>query len=113
MYERHLDHVRTQMKKVGTTNANAPGTSSYGSALTTIGGLPMRRDGSSGGLAMRRDGSGGGLAMRRDGSGGGLAMRRDGSSRSQSIPSDILTINKHLMQDRLKDALGPVRTHTR
>jgi hypothetical protein len=77
LYERHLDHVRTQMKKVGTANANAPGTSSYGSAHTTIGGLPMRRDG-----------SGGGLPMRRDGSGGGVPMRRDGSSRSQSISSN-------------------------
>jgi hypothetical protein len=66
LYERHLDHVRTQMKKVGTANANAPGTSSYGSAHTTIGGLPMRRDGS----------------------GGGVPMRRDGSSRSQSISSN-------------------------
>ncbi|KAF2796077.1 hypothetical protein K505DRAFT_323594 [Melanomma pulvis-pyrius CBS 109.77] len=46
LYERHLDHVRAQMKKVGT--ANAPGTSTYGSAHTTVGGITMRRDGSGG-----------------------------------------------------------------
>ena len=46
IYERHLDHVRTQMKKVG--NANAPGTASFGSAHTTIGGVPMQRGGSGG-----------------------------------------------------------------
>jgi hypothetical protein len=51
--------------------------------------------------------------MRRDGSGGGLPMRRDGSSRSQSIFSNMFTINKPLMQDRLKDALGHVCRPTR
>ncbi|KAF2703951.1 hypothetical protein K504DRAFT_463024 [Pleomassaria siparia CBS 279.74] len=48
LYERHLDHVRTQMKKVGTTNTPAAPTSSYGSAYTAIGGLPMQRGGSGG-----------------------------------------------------------------
>ena len=46
LYERHLDHVRTQMKKVGSTNA--PPVSGSGSSQTVVGGYPMQRLGSGG-----------------------------------------------------------------
>ncbi|KAF1995757.1 hypothetical protein P154DRAFT_526027 [Amniculicola lignicola CBS 123094] len=52
LYERHLDHVRAQMKKVGTTNA--PGTpTSSSTSPSAVGGVPMRRGGSSGSAASR------------------------------------------------------------
>lgn len=46
LYERHLEHVRTQMKKVG--SANAPAASGSGSGNTAVGGVPMQRGGSHG-----------------------------------------------------------------
>ncbi|KAF2653966.1 hypothetical protein K491DRAFT_705525 [Lophiostoma macrostomum CBS 122681] len=51
LYERHLDHVRTQMKKVG--SANAPTTSGSGSSHTVVGGYPMQRLGSGGSRSSR------------------------------------------------------------
>ncbi|ORY11531.1 hypothetical protein BCR34DRAFT_587871 [Clohesyomyces aquaticus] len=46
LYERHLEHVRAQMKKVG--NANTTNTSGSGSSHAYVGGVPMRRAGSGG-----------------------------------------------------------------
>jgi hypothetical protein len=47
LYERHLDHVRNQMKKVSGSNVPTISTST-GSPLATTGGIPMRRTGSAG-----------------------------------------------------------------
>jgi hypothetical protein len=46
LYERHLDHVRAQMKKVG--GSTAPATFSLENTHTTVGGVSMKRLGSGG-----------------------------------------------------------------
>ena len=47
LYERHLDHVRIQMKKV--SGSNIPTASNSGtSTLTAMGGIAMQRTGSAG-----------------------------------------------------------------
>ncbi|KAF2747528.1 hypothetical protein M011DRAFT_477158 [Sporormia fimetaria CBS 119925] len=51
LYERHFEHVRSQMKKVGSTNA--PATAGSGSSNTVIGGVPMQRGGSYGSRSSR------------------------------------------------------------
>lgn len=51
LYERHLDHVRAQMKKVGGTAQPPP--FNLDSTQTTMGGEPMRRASSSGSGGMR------------------------------------------------------------
>lgn len=52
LYERHLDHVRSQMKKV--SGSTVPTASTSGASnLTVIGGLAMQRTGSGGSLGMR------------------------------------------------------------
>ena len=48
LYERHLDHVRNQMKKVSISNANPSPSPTGGSTLAAVGGVAMRRGGSSG-----------------------------------------------------------------
>ncbi|KAF2488872.1 hypothetical protein BU16DRAFT_623147 [Lophium mytilinum] len=50
LYERHLTHVRAQMKKVGGSNTT---TGSGGSSHTVVGGIPMKRLGSGGSAASR------------------------------------------------------------
>ncbi|KAF2643454.1 hypothetical protein P280DRAFT_547597 [Massarina eburnea CBS 473.64] len=50
LYERHLDHVRAQLKKVG---GSAPTPMSLDSTHTTMGGIPMKRIGSGGSGASR------------------------------------------------------------
>ncbi|PVI06551.1 hypothetical protein DM02DRAFT_425692 [Periconia macrospinosa] len=50
LYERHLDHVRAQLKKVG-GGASAP--LSVDSTHTVMGGVPMKRMGSAGSTASR------------------------------------------------------------
>ena len=45
LYERHLSHVRAQMKKVGSSNTTNSGS---GSAHAAVGGVPMKRLGSGG-----------------------------------------------------------------
>ncbi|OCK83130.1 hypothetical protein K432DRAFT_379772 [Lepidopterella palustris CBS 459.81] len=52
LYERHLSHVRAQMKKVGSSNTTAT-TSGPGSAHPAAGGVPMKRLGSGGSGASR------------------------------------------------------------
>ncbi|KAF2477303.1 uncharacterized protein BDR25DRAFT_300277 [Lindgomyces ingoldianus] len=52
LYERHLDHVRAQMKKVGTTNTST--TPGVGGSHATIGSVPMRRAGSGSSGAVSR-----------------------------------------------------------
>lgn len=62
LYERHLDHVRNQMKRVSISNAAASPTPTGGSTLNAVGGIAMQRTGSGGtigGVSMRRTGSGG------------------------------------------------------
>ncbi|KAF2805341.1 uncharacterized protein BDZ99DRAFT_525044 [Mytilinidion resinicola] len=51
LYERHLTHVRAQMKKVGGSNTTATG--SGGSSHTVVGGIPMKRPESGGSAASR------------------------------------------------------------
>ncbi|KAF2109316.1 hypothetical protein BDV96DRAFT_586200 [Lophiotrema nucula] len=46
LYERHLDHVRTQMKKVG--HVNAATVSGFANIQSGVGGIPMQRTGSAG-----------------------------------------------------------------
>ncbi|KAF2735127.1 hypothetical protein EJ04DRAFT_511962 [Polyplosphaeria fusca] len=46
LYERHLDHVRSQMKKVGGATVSATSTSH--SNQSALGGIPMQRGGSNG-----------------------------------------------------------------
>lgn len=53
LYERHLDHVRNQMKKVSISNMNPSPSSTGGSTLTAVGGVAMRRGGSAGSAAGR------------------------------------------------------------
>ncbi|KAF1830167.1 hypothetical protein BDW02DRAFT_573306 [Decorospora gaudefroyi] len=53
LYERHLDHVRNQMKKVSISNANPSPSPAGGSTLTAVGGVAMRRGGSAGSGAGR------------------------------------------------------------
>ncbi|KAF1947284.1 hypothetical protein EJ02DRAFT_486052 [Clathrospora elynae] len=53
LYERHLDHVRNQMKKVSIGNANPSPSPTGGSTLTAVGGVAMRRGGSAGSGAGR------------------------------------------------------------
>ncbi|USP82540.1 hypothetical protein yc1106_09814 [Curvularia clavata] len=53
LYERHLDHVRNQMKKVSITNANPSPSPTGGSTMTAVGGVAMRRGGSAGSGAGR------------------------------------------------------------
>ncbi|KAI8937554.1 hypothetical protein NX059_005270 [Plenodomus lindquistii] len=48
LYERHLDHVRSQMKKVSISNMNSSPSPTGGSTLTAVGGVAMRRGGSAG-----------------------------------------------------------------
>ncbi|KAI4629691.1 uncharacterized protein J4E87_002877 [Alternaria ethzedia] len=48
LYERHLDHVRNQMKKVSISNAAPSSSPTGGSTLTAVGGVAMRRGGSAG-----------------------------------------------------------------
>ncbi|KAL6712627.1 hypothetical protein ACN47E_000504 [Coniothyrium glycines] len=49
LYERHLDHVRNQMKRVSISNTTlSPTPPTGGSTLTTAGGVAMRRGGSAG-----------------------------------------------------------------
>ncbi len=81
LYERHLDHVRNQMKKVSLSNTNAPLTPTGGSTMTA-GGIAMQRTGSGGGIAMQRTLSAGGIAMQRTTSAGGYAMQRTASASS-------------------------------
>jgi hypothetical protein len=47
LYERHLDHVRNQMKKVSGSNMPPPSTGGA-STLTATGGIAMLRTGSGG-----------------------------------------------------------------
>ncbi|KAF2273697.1 uncharacterized protein EI97DRAFT_480252 [Westerdykella ornata] len=51
LYERHLEHVRSQMKKVG--GSNAPATAASGNSNIPLGGVPMQRGGSHGSRASR------------------------------------------------------------
>lgn len=53
LYERHLSHVRAQMRKVGTSNAPVPAQTSSGTVNTAPGGVPMKRGGSAGSGASR------------------------------------------------------------
>ncbi|KAI4945385.1 hypothetical protein J4E86_009272 [Alternaria arbusti] len=53
LYERHLDHVRNQMKKVSISNAAPSSSPTGGSTMTAIGGVAMRRGGSAGSGAGR------------------------------------------------------------
>ncbi|KAF2856581.1 hypothetical protein T440DRAFT_437404 [Plenodomus tracheiphilus IPT5] len=53
LYERHLDHVRNQMKKVSISNMNPSPSPTGGSTLTAVGGVAMRRGGSAGSGAGR------------------------------------------------------------
>ncbi|PSN70073.1 hypothetical protein BS50DRAFT_619003 [Corynespora cassiicola Philippines] len=46
LYERHLEHVRSQMKKVG--GVNTPAISNLATSQAVVGGIPMRRVGSGG-----------------------------------------------------------------
>ncbi|KAL7779123.1 hypothetical protein CFE70_008626 [Pyrenophora teres f. teres 0-1] len=48
LYERHLDHVRNQMKRVSISNANPSPSPTGGSTLAAMGGVAMRRGGSAG-----------------------------------------------------------------
>ncbi|OAL57021.1 hypothetical protein IQ07DRAFT_497565 [Pyrenochaeta sp. DS3sAY3a] len=48
LYERHLDHVRNQMKKVSISNPAPSPTPTGGSTVTAVGGVSMRRTGSAG-----------------------------------------------------------------
>ncbi|KAH7381684.1 hypothetical protein BKA66DRAFT_122067 [Pyrenochaeta sp. MPI-SDFR-AT-0127] len=67
LYERHLDHVRNQMKRVSISNATVSPTPTGGSTLTAVGGIAMQRTGSGGtigGVSMRRTASGGSGAPR-------------------------------------------------
>jgi hypothetical protein len=48
LYERHLDHVRNQMKKVSISNAVPSSSPTGGSTMTGVGGVAMRRGGSAG-----------------------------------------------------------------
>ncbi|KAF2034406.1 hypothetical protein EK21DRAFT_97503 [Setomelanomma holmii] len=52
LYERHLDHVRSQMKKVSGSNVPTASTS-VASNLTVTGGVTMQRTGSGGSLGRR------------------------------------------------------------
>ncbi|KAB2580402.1 Autophagy-related protein 29 [Lasiodiplodia theobromae] len=49
LYERHLQHVRAQMRKVGGGAAAAAGAGTAGSGSGNVGGVPMKRGGSNGG----------------------------------------------------------------
>ncbi|RMZ72901.1 multidomain presynaptic cytomatrix related [Pyrenophora seminiperda CCB06] len=53
LYERHLDHVRNQMKRVSISNAAPSPSPTGGSTLTAVGGVAMRRGGSAGSGAGR------------------------------------------------------------
>ncbi|KAL1796947.1 hypothetical protein ACET3X_005487 [Alternaria dauci] len=53
LYERHLDHVRNQMKKVSISNAVPSPSPTGGSTFTGVGGVAMRRGGSAGSGAGR------------------------------------------------------------
>ncbi|KAB2107610.1 hypothetical protein AG0111_0g3831 [Alternaria gaisen] len=53
LYERHLDHVRNQMKKVSISNAVPSSSPTGGSTMTGVGGVAMRRGGSAGSGAGR------------------------------------------------------------
>lgn len=53
LYERHLDHVRNQMKKVSISNMMPSPSLTGGSTLTVDGGAAMRRAGSAGSTAGR------------------------------------------------------------
>ncbi|CAO2657616.1 Nn.00g037420.m01.CDS01 [Neocucurbitaria sp. VM-36] len=53
LYERHLDHVRNQMKRVSISNVATSPTPTGGSTLTAVGGVAMRRTGSAGSGAAR------------------------------------------------------------
>ncbi|KAF3004157.1 hypothetical protein E8E13_005412 [Curvularia kusanoi] len=48
LYERHFEHVRSQMKKVSGSTVTAPAASGGGSTLTAVGGVAMQRAGSGG-----------------------------------------------------------------
>ncbi|KAF1992310.1 hypothetical protein K402DRAFT_443123 [Aulographum hederae CBS 113979] len=50
LYERHLSHVKAQMRKIGPSNAPTPPPGA-GSSHTAAGGLPMKRLGSGGGTS--------------------------------------------------------------
>ncbi|KAF2265307.1 hypothetical protein CC78DRAFT_579446 [Lojkania enalia] len=99
LYERHLDHVRTQMKRVG--NANASAASAISSSQTAVGGIPMRRLGS------------GGSAHSRTPSALSVRLRDSPLPRGENIPAPSLSrtpSTNTITQSKAYSHQAPVRT---